>query len=52
MYPENQADVEYVFNKGKDGLKTIKYLALYSVKDLQPAAFVKHPGNLPDVTSL
>jgi len=34
------------------GLKTIKYLTLYSVDDRQPVAFTKQPGNLPDVTSL
>lgn len=51
-YSENQLDARYGFNKDKDGLKTIKYLTLYSVEDHQPIAFAKQPGNLPDVTSL
>lgn len=51
-YSGNQIDARYGFNKDKDGLKTIKYLTLYSVYDRQPVAFTKQPGNLPDVTSL
>lgn len=51
-YSENQIDARYGFNKDKDGLKTMKYLTLYSVDDRQPIAFAKQPGNLPDVTSL
>ena len=51
-YSGNQIDARYGFNKDKDGLKTIKYLTLYSVDDRQPVAFTKQPGNLPDVTSL
>ena len=51
-YSENQIDARYGFNKAKDGLKTIKYLTLYSVDNRQPIAFAKQPGNLPDVTSL
>ena len=51
-YSENQVDARYGFNKDKDGLKTIKYLTLYSVDNHQPITFAKQPGNLPDVTSL
>jgi hypothetical protein len=51
-YSENQIDARYGFNKAKDGLKTIKYLTLYSINNRQPIAFAKQPGNLPDVTSL
>jgi len=51
-YSKNQVDARYGFNKDKDGLKTIKYLTLYSVDNRQPIAFAKQPGNLPDVTSL
>ena len=51
-YSENQIDARYGFNKAGDGLKTIKYLTLYSINDRQPIAFAKQPGNLPDVTSL
>jgi len=51
-YSENQLDARYGFNKNKDGLKTIKYLTLYSVDNRQPIAFAKQPGNIPDVISL
>ena len=51
-YSENQVDARYGFNKEKDGMKTIKYLTLYSIECHQPIAFAKQPGNLPDVTSL
>jgi transposase len=51
-YSENQVDARYGFNKDKDGLKTIKYLTLYSIDNRQPIAFAKQPGNLADVTSL
>jgi hypothetical protein len=51
-YSQNQLDARHGFNKDKDGLKTIKYLTLYSVDNRQPIAFAKQPGNLPDVTSL
>jgi len=51
-YSENQIDARYGYNKDEDGLKTIKYLVLYSVDNRQPIAFEKQPGNLPDVTSL
>jgi len=51
-YSENQLDARYGYNKDNDGLKTIKYLTLYSVDNRQPIAFAKQPGNLPDVTSL
>ena len=51
-YSENQIDARHGYNKAGDGLKTIKYLTLYSVKDRQPIAFAKQPGNLPDVMSL
>ena len=51
-YSENQVEARYGYNKDDDGLKTIKYLALYSIETRQPVAFTKQPGNLPDVTSL
>ena len=51
-YSENQIDARYGFNKENDGLKTIKYLTLYSVDNRQPLAFAKQPGNISDVTSL
>jgi len=51
-YSENQIETRRGFNKDKDGLNTIKLLTLYSVKDHEPIAFSKQPGNLPDVTSI
>lgn len=51
-YSEKQNEARYGFNKAHDGLKTVKFLALYSIDSRQPVAFTKQPGNLPDVTSV
>ena len=51
-YSENQPEARYGFNKSGDGLKTVKYLSLYSVETRQPIAFTKQPGNLPDVITI
>ena len=51
-YSENQSDARGGFNKDGDGLNTIKLLTLYSVKDREPLAFAKQPGNVPDVISI
>ena len=51
-YSENQSDARRGFNKDGDGLNTIKLLTLYSVKDCEPLAFAKQPGNVPDVISI
>ena len=51
-YSERQNEARYGFNKAQDGLKTVKFLALYSIESRQPIAFTKQPGNLPDVTSI
>ena len=51
-YSQNQNEARYGFNKAGDGLKTIKFLTLYSIESRQPIAFTKQPGNLPDVTSI
>jgi hypothetical protein len=51
-YSENQLEARYGFNKGGDGLKTIKYLTLYSIDTRQPIAFTRQPGNLPDVITI
>lgn len=51
-YSENQNEARYGYNKAFDGLKTIKFLALYSIETRQPVAFTKQAGNLPDVTSI
>ena len=51
-YSENQIEARQGFNKDHDGLNTIKLLTLYSVKDHEPIAFTKQPGNVPDVISI
>jgi hypothetical protein len=51
-YSENQAEARYGYNKSGNGLKTIKYLSLYSIDTRQPIAFTKQPGNLPDVITI
>ena len=51
-YSENQTEARYGYNQSGDGLKTIKYLSLYSIDTRQPIAFTKQPGNLPDVITI
>ena len=51
-YSEKQSEARRGFNKDGDGLNTIKLLTLYSVKDREPLAFAKQPGNVPDVISI
>ncbi len=51
-YSENQIEARQGFNKDRDGLDKIKLLTLYSVKDKEPIAFAKQPGNIPDVISI
>lgn len=51
-YSENQSEARQGFNKDRDGLPAIKLLTLYSVKDSEPIAFAKQPGNIPDVISV
>jgi len=51
-YSENQLEARYGFNKASDGLKTVKYLALYSLENRQPIAFTKQSGDLPDVLTI
>ena len=51
-YSKNQSEARRGFNKDGDGLNTIKLLTLYSVKNREPIAFAKQPGNVPDVISI
>ena len=51
-YSEKQNEARYGFNKEKNGLKTIKLLALYDSETNNPLSFVKQPGNIPDVVSV
>lgn len=51
-YSSNQIEARYGYNKAGDGLKTIKLVTLMSMEENQPIAFVKQPGNIPDVISI
>ena len=51
-FSANQKEARRGFNKEGDGLPTIKLLTLYSVKDEEPIAFAKQPGNVPDVVAI
>lgn len=51
-YSENLNDVRYGFNKDKNGLATVKLLTLFSIENHQPIAFMRQPGNIPDVISV
>ncbi|KZK75222.1 MAG: hypothetical protein A3K90_04160 [Pelodictyon luteolum] len=51
-YSLSQSEARRGFNKDGDGLNTIKLLTLYSLKDREPLAVAKQPGNLPDVISI
>jgi len=51
-YSVNQKEACQGFNKERDGMDTIKLLTLYSVKDREPIAFAKQPGNIPDVIAI
>ena len=51
-YSEHLNDVRYGYNKDGNGLATVKLLTLFSLKDHQPIAFMRQPGNIPDVISV
>lgn len=51
-YSTNLKEARYAFNKDADGLPTIKFVTLYSVKNRLPIAYCKQPGNIPDVISI
>ena len=51
-WSEGQIEARYGFNKAGDGLRTIKFLSLYSINTRQPVAYTKLPGNLPDVVTV
>ena len=51
-WSEGQIEARYGFNKAGDGLRTIKFLSLYSINTRQPIAYTKLPGNLPDVVTV
>ena len=51
-YSEHLNDVRYGYNKDGNGLATVKLLTMFSIEDHQPIAFMRQPGNIPDVTSV
>lgn len=51
-YSEHLNDVRYGFNKDKNGLPTVKLLTLFCLENHQPIAFIRQPGNIPDVSSV
>ena len=51
-WSEGQIEARHGFNKAGDGLRTIKFLSLYSINTRQPIAYTKLPGNLPDVVTV
>ena len=51
-YSENLNDVRFGYNKDGNGLAAVKLLTLFSLKDHQPIAFTRQPGNIPDVISV
>ena len=51
-YSEYLNDVRYGFNKDKNGLPTAKLLTLFCLENHQPIAFIRQPGNIPDVSSV
>ena len=51
-YSELLNDVRFGYNKDKNGLASVKLLTLYSLKDHQPIAFTRQPGNIPDAISV
>ena len=51
-YSELLNDVRFGYNKDGNGLATVKMLTLFSLKDHQPIAFSRQPGNIPDVLSV
>lgn len=51
-YSEHLNDVRHGYNKDGNGLATVKLLTLFSLKNHQPIAFMRQPGNIPDVISV
>ena len=51
-YSELLNDVRFGYNKDQNGLAAVKLLTLYSLDDHQPIAFIRQPGNIPDVISV
>lgn len=51
-YSEHLNDVRYGYNKSGDGLATLKVMTLFCTETRQPIAFMRQPGNIPDVISV
>ena len=51
-YSELLNDVRFGYNKDGNSLAAVKMLTLFSLRDHQPIAFSRQPGNIPDVISV
>ena len=51
-YSESLNDARFGYNKDGNGLAAVKLLTLFSLEDHQPIAFMRQPGNIPDVISV
>lgn len=51
-YSEFLNDVRFGYNKDNNGLASVKLLTLFCLNDHQPIAFIRQPGNIPDVISV
>ena len=51
-YSEFLNDVRSGYNKDNNGLASVKLLSLFCLNDHQPIAFIRQPGNVPDVISV
>ena len=49
---EKSGDLRYGFNKDEDGMPTVKFLVLFSLKTKMPVWYTKLPGNIPDVITI
>ena len=49
---EKSGELRYGFNKDEDGLPTVKFLVLFSLKTRMPVWFTELPGNIPDVITI
>ena len=49
---EKSGELRYGFNKDEDGMPTVKFLVLFSLKTKMPVWYAKLPGNIPDVITI
>lgn len=51
-YSEGLNDVRYGYNKDGNGLASVKMMTLFDLENHQPLAYMRQPGNIPDVISV